>query len=112
LRLPAGASIASVFSRLVANRIAPDTHRDQAIGDELSIALAAEPPQRNVGARRSPMGFTEPWLLLAQRQSSVAHRLGDPVICKQEAGQKVDPIRTMAFTSRDTGLAPFAPPFN
>ncbi len=45
-RLPAGRGTASVFSRLVANRIAPDTHRDQAIGDELSIALAAVPPQR------------------------------------------------------------------
>jgi hypothetical protein len=27
----------------------------------------------------------------------VAHHLGDPVICKQEAGQREDPIRTMAF---------------
>ncbi|EUC18593.1 UNVERIFIED_ORG: hypothetical protein BDU10_5333 [Burkholderia sp. CF145] len=44
LRLPAGAGIASVFSQMVANRIAPDTHRDQAIGDELSTALAAPPP--------------------------------------------------------------------
>lgn len=56
-RLPAGGGIASVFSRLVANRIAPDTHRVQAIGDVLSIALAAVPPQRNVGARQGPMGF-------------------------------------------------------
>ncbi len=40
---------------------------------------------------------SEPWLLPAQRQSSVAHCLGDPVICKQEAGQREDPIRTMAF---------------
>ena len=50
----------SIREGLVANRIAPDTHRDQAIGDELSIALAAVPPQRNVDARQGPRGFAEP----------------------------------------------------
>lgn len=43
------------------------------------------------------MGFAEPWLLPAQRQSMVAHRLGDPVICKQRVEQREDPIKTMAF---------------
>jgi hypothetical protein len=43
------------------------------------------------------MGFAEPWLLLAQRQSMVAHRLGDPVIRKQSVGQREGPIKTMAF---------------
>ncbi len=43
------------------------------------------------------MGFAEPWLLLVQRQSKVAHRLGDPVIRKQWVGQREDPIRAVAF---------------
>jgi len=37
-------------------RIAPDTHQDQASGDELPVALAAWPPQKNVGAAARPMG--------------------------------------------------------
>jgi hypothetical protein len=43
------------------------------------------------------MGFAEPWLLLVQRQSMVARRLGDPVMRKQSVGQREDPTRTMAF---------------
>lgn len=43
------------------------------------------------------MGFAEPWLLPAQRQSRMAHRPGDPVIYKQAVGQGKDPIRAMAF---------------
>jgi hypothetical protein len=82
--------------RLVANRIAPDTHRDQAISDEMSIALAAVPPQRNVGARQGPMGFRTVAVACATpvKRGSLS---GRPVICKQEAEQKEDPIRTMAF---------------
>ena len=37
-------------------RIAPDTHQDQANSDELPFALAAWPPQKNVGAAARPMG--------------------------------------------------------
>ena len=36
-------------------RIAPDTHRDQAISGESTVALAAGPPQENVGAAACPM---------------------------------------------------------
>jgi len=37
-------------------RIAPDTHQDQANDDALLLALAALPPQKNVGAAARPMG--------------------------------------------------------
>jgi hypothetical protein len=37
-------------------RIAPDTHQDQASSDTLPDALAALPPQKNVGAAARPMG--------------------------------------------------------
>jgi hypothetical protein len=48
---------------------------------------------------------------LAQRQSMVAHRPGDPVIHKQAVGQREDQSKPWLFTSRITGLSPLAPPF-
>jgi len=61
-------------------RIAPDTPQDQASDGILSIALAALPPRKNVGAAPRPMGSsqtcgcrfpgTNPWL---------AHVAGDPL---------------------------------
>jgi len=37
-------------------RIAPDTHQDQANDEALPFALAALPPQKNVGAAARPRG--------------------------------------------------------
>jgi hypothetical protein len=61
----------------VANRIAPDTHRDQACRDALRAPWWLVPPQRNVGARPSPRGCLHAlWLSLWRRQSLSGSRLG------------------------------------
>jgi len=46
------------FFNIWLRRIAPDTHRDQANGDRLPIALAASPPQKNFGAAMRPRGLS------------------------------------------------------
>jgi hypothetical protein len=90
--------IASVFSELVANRIAPDTHRDQACRDVTHVC-----PGGYCRPRETLVPDEVQWVsqnrgcCLAQRQSMVAHRPGDPVIDKQAVGQREDPIKTMAF---------------
>ena len=40
-------------------RIAPVTHQDQASGGAAAFALAAWPPQKNVGAASRPMDFAQ-----------------------------------------------------
>jgi hypothetical protein len=55
---------------------------------------------------------SEPWLLPAQRQSSVAHCLGDRSSASRRRSKRKTQSEPWLFTSRSTGLVPFAPPFN
>ena len=62
-------------------RIAPDTHQDQACGSTAfaPTALAALPPQKNIGAAMRPKGISQ---VCGYRDSGtnpcVAHMAGDP----------------------------------
>ena len=54
--IPADSNRARFLTLLVANRIAPDTRRDQACRDALRSPWRLVPPQRNVGAKPCPRG--------------------------------------------------------
>jgi hypothetical protein len=68
-------------------RIAPDTHQDQAISGGTAFALAALPPQKNVGAASCPIGaFTDLWLPISGASPLLAYVAGDPFYCSVTAG--------------------------
>src|SRR5258705_1523219 len=61
----------------VANRIAPDTRRDQACRDVLRPPWWLVPPQRNFGAKPCPRGGLHSlWLSPSRRQSLSGSRPG------------------------------------
>jgi hypothetical protein len=75
--IPADSNRARFLALLVANRIAPDTHRDQACRDALRPPWWLVPPQRNVGAKPSPRGCLHSlWLSPRRCQSLSGSRLG------------------------------------
>ena len=55
--IPADSNRARFLTLLVANRIAPDTRRDQACRDALRPPWWLVPPQRNVGAKPVSTGL-------------------------------------------------------
>jgi len=77
LHIPADSNRTRFLAPPVANRIAPDTHQDQAYRDALRPPWWLVPPQRNVGAKPSPRRCLHSlWLSPRRRQSLSGSRLG------------------------------------
>src|SRR5216683_2676019 len=75
---------------LVANRIAPDTRRDQACRDALRPLWWLVPPQRNFGAKPCPRVACIPYGYRRDDDASplVAHGLGDSAISIHSDGAR------------------------
>jgi hypothetical protein len=88
-RLPADSNRTRFLALLAANRIAPVTHQVQACRDVLRPPWRRWPPQRNVGTKPCPRGWSH-WCGCRKGDASPqrAHGLGDSVICTPSGGTK------------------------
>jgi hypothetical protein len=88
-RLPADSDRTRFLALLAANRIAPVTHQVQACRGVLRPPWRHWPPQRNVGAKSCPRGWSH-WCGCRDGDASpqLAHGLGDSVICTPSGGTK------------------------
>ena len=75
-RSPADSNRIRFLAPLAANRIAPVTHQVQACRDVLRPPWRHGPPQRNVGAKPCPRGWSFVWLSRWRRQSATGSRFG------------------------------------
>ena len=81
-RLPADSNRIRFLALLAANRIAPVTHQVQACRDVLRPPWRLLPPQRNVGAKPCPKGWSHSCGCRdGDASPQLAHGLGDSVIC-------------------------------
>src|ERR1019366_523371 len=97
------------FFSMWLRRIAPDTHQDQASGDALPVALAASPPQKNVGAATSPMGSSHSrGCRCAGANPFLARVAGDPLHCKSVTATRY-PIHSSWLWLQSASLACRAP---
>ena len=105
--------IASVFSKLVANRIAPNTHRDQACRDVTHVRPGGyhRPRERLVPDKVQVVSqnrgccvrnASQVWLIAWTTRASANRRWG-------KGKTQSEP---WLFTSCNTGLVPLAPPFS
>jgi hypothetical protein len=100
-RLPADSNRIRFLAPLAANRIAPVTHQVQACRDLLRPPWRHGPPQRNVGTKPCPRGWSH-WCGCRVGDASplLAHGLGDSVICTPSSGG------TKAVSNHSHGFSP------
>jgi hypothetical protein len=101
-RLPADSNRTRFLAPLAANRIAPVTHQVQACRDVLRLPWRRLPPQRNVGAKPCPRGWSH-WCGCRDGDASplMAHGLGDSVIC-YSVGWHKDGVQSFAVVVHQT----------
>src|SRR6266446_3973651 len=113
-RLPADSNRTRFLALLAANRIAPVTHQVQACRDVLRPPWQRWPPQRNVGAKPCPKGWSH---LCGCRDGDAspqrAHGLGDSVICTPSDGTKTASNHSRWLCTRPlSGSPPLAKPLH
>jgi hypothetical protein len=99
--LPADSNRTRFLAPLAANRIAPVTHQVQACRDVLRPPWRHGPPQRNVGTKPCPRGWSHSCgCRVGNASPLLAHGLGDSVICTPSSGG------TKAVSNHSRGCAP------
>ena len=96
-RLPANSNRIRFLAPLAANRIAPVTHQVQACRDVLRPPWRHGPPQRNVGTKLCPRGWSHSCGCRDGDASPLlAHGLGDSVIC-YSIGWRKDGVQSLSW---------------
>ena len=107
-RLPADSNRTRFLAPLAANRIAPVTHQVQACRDGLRPPWRHGPPQRNVGAKPCPRGWSHfCGCRVGDASPQRAHGLGDSVICTPSGGTKTASNHSGGFTRPLSWLTAF-----